>query len=480
MAEGGSIIEGISKTSEDGSEAEGGDAVEQTTGDGSAARDAVHRFRSQTRKIILNVYHFFRGQWGTDSSSEVVEKTSKATDVSVSTVKRIRQEAARHGGSILPSPVQQSKRVRLRGNIDSFDKDCIRKEILSFYERGELPTLSALLEKVKEEPVNYHGGKTTLWKIVRELGFRHKKVTSGRAILMERGDIVAHRTEYLRLIEKNRNCSPSTRRQEVYIDETWVNQNECVQRCWTVADGSVGPKLKTGKGSRFIVVHAGSEEGFVQGALMLFRSKFGAKGDYHDSMDHEKFKRWFEEQLLPNINERSLIIMDNASYHSKIENKIPTCSNRKSEIVEWLSANNVQHDPSVSKQKLIQIAKLNKEKQRYVIDEIARANGHQVLRLPPYYCQFNPIELIWAQVKSDVRSKNSNSNQSLKIVDELTRAAINKVTKEDWKKCIAHVKKIEDEYRSKDIAREHLLENFVVNIDDETDETSEGSGDEFV
>lgn len=26
--------------------------------------------------------------------------------------------------------------------------------------------------------------------------------------------------------------------------------------------------------------------------------------------------------------------------------------------------------------------------------------GHGVVRLPPHHCQYNPIELIWAQVKS--------------------------------------------------------------------------------
>ena len=36
---------------------------------------------------------------------------------------------------------------------------------------------------------------------------------------------------------------------------------------------------------------------------------------------------------------------------------------------------------------------------RCVIDEIARACGHEVLRLPPYHCTLNPIELVWAQLK---------------------------------------------------------------------------------
>uniref|UniRef100_A0A2S2Q7H4 Tc1-like transposase DDE domain-containing protein n=1 Tax=Sipha flava TaxID=143950 RepID=A0A2S2Q7H4_9HEMI len=42
---------------------------------------------------------------------------------------------------------------------------------------------------------------------------------------------------------------------------------------------------------------------------------------------------------------------------------------------------------------------------RYELDEIACSMGHEVIRLPPYHCQYNPIELIWAQVKSEVAKK---------------------------------------------------------------------------
>ena len=48
-----------------------------------------------------------------------------------------------------------------------------------------------------------------------------------------------------------------------------------------------GSKHKTGKGSRYIVLYAGSEKGFADGALMMFKSKNGTKGDYLDSMTME-------------------------------------------------------------------------------------------------------------------------------------------------------------------------------------------------
>ncbi|KAK4325758.1 hypothetical protein Pmani_003701 [Petrolisthes manimaculis] len=234
--------------------------------------------------------------------------------------------------------------------IDNFDQQCIRKETLSFYERGELPKIDSLLKYVREPPVNYCGGRSTLWKIVRKLGFRRN-----------------------------------------------------------LAEGSVGPKVKTGKGARFIILHEGGSNGFIPGALLMFRSKNGSKGYYHDAMNCDGFNTWFVDQLLPNIEENSLIVMDNASYHSRKVNKAPAYSSRKSVIIEWLSENNISYDATLNKPELMEICRQNIEKSRYEIDDIAALQGHEVLRLPPYHCELNPIELIWAKVKTKVKKLNSNA-----------------------------------------------------------------------
>lgn len=66
-------------------------------------------------------------------------------------------------------------------------------------------------------------------------------------------------------------------RPEMFLDETWVNQNEAVNKCWTADEKDVGPKLKTGKGGRFIIVHAGGKERFVLGALWFPNQKMATK-----------------------------------------------------------------------------------------------------------------------------------------------------------------------------------------------------------
>ena len=40
------------------------------------------------------------------------------------------------------------------------------------------------------------------------------------------------------------------------------------------------------------------------------------------------------------------------------------------------------------------------------MDEMAKAAGHEVVHLPPYHCELNPIEMAWSQVKHYRKTHN--------------------------------------------------------------------------
>lgn len=84
---------------------------------------------------------------------------------------------------------------------------------------------------------------------------------------------------------------------------------------------------------------------------------------------------------------------------------------------------------------LLEKVRINKKKERvYELDEVAHKAGYEVVRLPPYHCQYNPIELIWAQVKGEVATKNKIFK--IAYIEKLTHEAIENVTVENWKKCV--------------------------------------------
>ena len=61
------------------------------------------------------------------------------------------------------------------------------------------------------------------------------------------------------------------------------------------------------------------------------------QADYYDEMDRDTFLKWFRDQLIPNIPHNSVIIMDNASYHSMRSEKAPMLSTRKYNMQKWLA-----------------------------------------------------------------------------------------------------------------------------------------------
>ena len=69
------------------------------------------------------------------------------------------------------------------------------------------------------------------------------------------------------------------------------------------------------EGERFVEVAGGTAEGFIEGSFLCFPAK-NTSGDYHGEMNGELFLRWLTTQLLPLIEEPSVLVMDNAPYHS--------------------------------------------------------------------------------------------------------------------------------------------------------------------
>ena len=105
------------------------------------------------------------------------------------------------------------------------------------------------------------------------------------------------------------------------------------------------------------------------------------------------------DELIRKLKPNSIIVMDNASYHSRRLQKIPTKSSTKQEMKDWLTCNGMQFPEKALKCEHYSLIVSSYPVTVYVIDEIAKAVRHEVVRLPPYHCQLNPIEMAWARVK---------------------------------------------------------------------------------
>ncbi|XP_054286969.1 uncharacterized protein LOC129002881 [Macrosteles quadrilineatus] len=262
------------------------------------------------------------------------------------------------------------------------------------------------------------------------MGFKWKKLDN-RKILMEKPSVALLRCRFLRKIRD------VDIKKVVFLDETWVNANICKDIGWT--DNSIKCTLNSplGKGKRLIICHAGGYNGWIDAPPLIFQSKKTV--EYHEEMNAEIFEGWFFEVLLKSIPAGSIIVMDNAPYHSRVANKAPTSGSRKAEMVEWLSSRNIMFTPDMRKPELYNLIKLHKSQVTvYEIDKRAVQLGFKIIRLPPYHCNYNPIELVWANLKKYVSSRNSTFK--LSDVQNLFMEAVNSLSQDDWRRCVNHVK----------------------------------------
>lgn len=184
-------------------------------------------------------------------------------------------------------------------------------------------------------------------------------------------------------------------------------------------------------------------------------------------MDGKSFENWFQ-RILPTLEENAVIVMDNASYHSRKLENIPITSTKKSDIQNWLRSKNIPFEESLLKVQLLEIVKQHKSKfNKYIVDEMAKSHNKLVLRLPPYHCELNPIELIWAQVKNHVAANNT----TFKFADiqNLFHEAVATVTMEKWENCIKHVQdKVEPKMWELDNLIEAQIEPLIINLNDDS------------
>ena len=429
---------------------------------------------SQTKEFIYRINRYFLQEKANRGPllplSQARKRTAQAAGISEATVKRICSNAnqlcdtaPQQDTPVFSSP--KKNRSPTVTNFDDFDKCVLRRTILEFYARKEVPTLKKIKEQLHEK-IEFSGCLESLRKIVMEIGFRYKTV-NGRAFLLERSDVQGARSNFLQEMQRLKRSHESF----VYLDETWVNQNYTMSKCWvdTASREATGIRVPTGKGSRLIIVHAGTKHGFVQNADLIFQAK--NDGDYHNQMTSVVFEEWFRNQLLPNIPDNSVIVMDNAPYHSVQIEKMPTQAWKKADIKEWLITKGEQPSDELLKGQLLLLTKKFYTGKKYVIDTIAREAGHRVVRLPPYHCQYNPIELIWAHVKKNIAQKNNYKMVDLKL---LVKQCLEEVTPRLWMNVVQHTDELLAKDAELDVVVDHNIEPIVINTaDDTSDEASD-------
>ena len=99
-------------------------------------------------------------------------------------------------------------------------------------------------------------------------------------------------------------------------------------------------------------------------------------GVYHNEMNFDYFMKRLQNQVIPNLPEKSALVLDNAAYHNVQVDKCPTQSTRKADIQSWLQRRNIQFTDTMLKAELLELCKLHKSAPVYRVDQVLKSAGH--------------------------------------------------------------------------------------------------------
>lgn len=113
--------------------------------------------------------------------------------------------------------------------LDDFDKAVVRRTAHNVYiHEKKSPTLSAL-RMMLIDSINFKGSRSSLHKILKELGFKWQRTKSNRCVLIEKHDIRQKQISYLKQIKKYRNDN----RHIVYLDESYILSSHVQNKSWS-------------------------------------------------------------------------------------------------------------------------------------------------------------------------------------------------------------------------------------------------------
>lgn len=206
-------------------------------------------------------------------------------------------------------------------------------------------------------------------------------------------------------------------------------------------------------------------------------------------MNGERFVEWLRESITHFKSysagrQQIVLVLDNAPYHAIVTNKSPRKSDKKQLMIDFIQQNGGNVPIGATKSVLFgiiqKIIEANPGKfDQKIAEKICAENGIEVknnladfkfifiklLWLPPYHCEFNSIELLWANMKRIVRDKGIVKSRTSEI-QELALNAVKNISEKVLRNLDRHVRE-KEEWFWKEEGITTPVQPFVIELDED-------------
>jgi hypothetical protein len=313
-------------------------------------------------------------------------------------------------------------------------------------------------------------GVRQLQKILKQLGYKwgRKRCTGTASKRQQTQRMRGYIRQYYEALQQERDGTAVIG----YTDESYLHTAHANQYCWYAPSSPSRNEVKSSpsKGKRLILLHAMTQHGLLTSPRrgrsavaptnvvsdedlsceLIFEGLIDSE-DYHKNMNGQIFMQWINNRLIPTFQRRFprmklILVLDNAAYHHpRGDDWINPNKMTKLELATWISdrvdhitiirdgvskyfgkislfQNKSNYAPTVDemrswvKQYLFQHPDIN----HTLIQQRFNELGWQLIYTPPYQCESQPIEMLWAYVKNYVGRVMGNDH-SIETVTHLAR-----------------------------------------------------------
>ncbi len=183
------------------------------------------------------------------STKDPANRVAQGLNVSLRTVKSILSEYNQTGKVNSASTTRGKPPFRVSSALETV----IRQRIRELNRNGEYISTRSLSGWLNQE-YEVEIPEKTLLRTLKRMGFVYR-ISKRCRVLKERDYVIIARREYLRkkLANRKNKKTGSIIRAEVYLDESYINVNHCVEKIWYFTDDGPWINKPSGKGPRLII-----------------------------------------------------------------------------------------------------------------------------------------------------------------------------------------------------------------------------------